>query len=368
MPVMPDYLGANIRGIVPALLAPPGVGWPAWIAGIGDAAATADEPTVLLVLDGLGWEQLVDHADCAPTLMSLPSRPITSVAPSTTASALTSITTGMTPGEHGIVGYRMAVGGTVMNTLRWHDGAKDLRALHQPSQVQPHLPFLGEAVPVVTKAEFERTGFTAAHLRGGRPHGWRLASNIPVICAKLLAGGAPLVYAYYDGIDKVAHERGFGRFYEQELRTADRLVADVLSAMPPGAILIVTADHGQVHVPGPPIELHTGILADVVGQSGEGRFRWLHTRPGTADDVAARCRSEYGDRAWVWSRREAIDAGLFGAVVPAPHASRLGDVALVPFADVTFHDPADSGPFPLICRHGSLTSAEMRVPLVIARP
>jgi predicted AlkP superfamily pyrophosphatase or phosphodiesterase len=368
MPVMPDYLGANIRGIVPALLAPPGVGWPVWLAGIGDAAATADEPTVLLVLDGLGWEQLVDHADCAPTLMSLPRRPITSVAPSTTASALTSITTGMTPGEHGIVGYRMAVGATVMNTLRWHDGSKDLRALHQPSQVQPHLPFLGEAVPVVTKAEFERTGFTAAHLRGGLPHGWRLASNIPVICADLLAGGAPLVYAYYDGIDKVAHERGFGRFYEQELRAADRLVADVLSAMPPGATLIVTADHGQVHVPGPPIELHPGILADVVGQSGEGRFRWLHTRPGTTDDVAARCRSEYGDRAWVWSRREAIDAGLFGAVVPAPHASRLGDVALVPFADVTFHDPADSGPFPLICRHGSLTSAEMRVPLVIARP
>jgi hypothetical protein len=44
--------------------------------------------------------------------------------------------------------------------------------------------------------------------------------------------------------------------------------------------------------------------------------------------------------------------------------SRLGDVALVAFEPVSFHDPEDSGPFELICRHGSLTSAEVNVPLV----
>jgi hypothetical protein len=45
---------------------------------------------------------------------------------------------------------------------------------------------------------------------------------------------------------------------------------------------------------------------------------------------------------------------------------RLGDVALVPFEPVAYHDPDDSGPFELIGRHGSLTSAEMRVPLLVA--
>ena len=49
-----------------------------------------------------------------------------------------------------------------------------------------------------------------------------------------------------------------------------------------------------------------------------------------------------------------------------PMAARLGDVALVAYAPVSFHDPADSGPFRLICRHGSLTSAELLVPLLAA--
>jgi hypothetical protein len=52
--------------------------------------------------------------------------------------------------------------------------------------------------------------------------------------------------------------------------------------------------------------------------------------------------------------------------VSPPVAARYGDVALVPFEPVSFHDPADSGPYSLVCRHGSLTSAEMLVPLLCA--
>ena len=54
-----------------------------------------------------------------PTLAAFEGGPITTVAPSTTATALTSITTGLTPGEHGLVGYRIDVGGEVLNVLRW---------------------------------------------------------------------------------------------------------------------------------------------------------------------------------------------------------------------------------------------------------
>ena len=63
---------------------------------------------------------------------------------------------------------------------------------------------------------------------------------------RLLAGGEPFVYAYYDGIDKVAHEYGLGEHYDAELAAVDRLVADVLAVLPAGAVLLVTADHGQV--------------------------------------------------------------------------------------------------------------------------
>ncbi len=103
-------------------------------------------------------------------------------------------------------------------------------------------------------------------------------------------------------------------------------------------------------------------------ESGEGRFRWLHARPGAAAELLAAASEHHADTAWVHARRaQMIDEGWFGPVVSPPVAARYGDVALVPFAPVTFHDPDDSGPFPLVCRHGSLTVAEMLVPLLAAR-
>jgi predicted AlkP superfamily pyrophosphatase or phosphodiesterase len=358
-PVLPDYAGANVRGVLPALLAPSGARRPEWIPSMADA-----DQVVLLVLDGLGWEQLQLRASLAPTLAAMAGGPIGSVAPTTTATALTSITTGLTPGEHGLLGYRIDMGRRVLNTLRWHDGTQDLRAVYEPRTVQPFVPFLGEAVPVVTKAEFQRTGFTDAHLRGAPFHGWRSTSSIPVIARRCLDAGHRLVYAYYDGIDKIAHERGFGDYYDAELVAADRLVADVLAALPPGAALLVTADHGQVQVDSPQIELPAELMRLIRLQSGEGRFRWLHAKPGREEDLLALARSLFGEVAWVWSRRELVEMGVFGPHLAAPLAARLGDVALVPFADVSFHDPGDTGSTPLVCRHGSLTSAEMLVPLV----
>jgi predicted AlkP superfamily pyrophosphatase or phosphodiesterase len=357
---MPDYAGPNVRGVVPALLAPPGARRPQWLP---ESVRSADQ-VVLLVLDGLGWEQLQQRAGLAPTLASMAGRPVGSVAPTTTATALTSITTGLTPAEHGLLGYRIDMGGRVLNTLRWHDGTQDMRTVHEPKVVQPFVPFLGEAVPVVTKAEFQRTGFTEAHLRGAPFHGWRAASSIPVIVRQRLDSGDRLVYAYYDGIDKIAHERGFGEYYDAELATVDRLVADVLSALPPRAALLVTADHGQVQVDAPQIEMPAELARLIRLQSGEGRFRWLHARSGRDPEVLALARSLFGDIAWVWSRSEVLEMGVFGPHMAGPLAARLGDVALVPFADVSFHDPGDTGSTPLVCRHGSLTSAEMLVPLV----
>ena len=88
------------------------------------------------------------------------------------------------------------------------------------------------------------------------------------------------MYAYYEGIDKVAHAQGLGDYFDDELRAVDRLVGDVLAALPTGAVLVVTADHGQVDV-GESVEvLGPEIMQDVTLLSGEGRFRWLHARAG----------------------------------------------------------------------------------------
>lgn len=365
-PILPDYGGANVRGIVPGLLGPSSwkTGAPEWMP---PEVREADQ-IVLLVLDGLGWDQLQEYAAVAPTIAGLSGGPITTVAPTTTATALTSITTGLTPGEHGVVGYRVVLGGEVLNMLRWSHDGQDRRRSQPPTDVQRFTSFLGDTVPVVTPAELCFTAFTEAHLRGCRPVGYRATSSLPVEVRHELERGERFVYAYYGGVDKIAHERGFGEFYDAELRTADRLVADLLSVLPPGAALLVTADHGQVQVGDNIVTPSAGLLDLVSMQSGEGRFRWLHARRGAVDDLFAAAEEEFGDTGWVRTRDQLIDDRWFGPTVAPPIAARLGDVAVVAREPVSYDDPDDSGPFELICRHGSMTSAEIHVPLIAGMP
>lgn len=369
-PTLPDYAGANISGIVPGcLLAGPGHR-PTWF----PAPLQSAKAIVLLLVDGLGWNQLLTRSHRAPFVSSLTGGPITTVGPSTTASALTSLATGATPIEHGIVGYRMDMGDGVMNSLRWTVDDRDVRKVFEPSTVQPIPPFAGIAVPIVSRADLEATPFTFAHLRGSRPRGWRSASSIVTQCSRLVREeGETFVYAYYDGLDKIAHECGLGDHYEDELSFVDWLVRSLHDALPAGTTLVITADHGQVHVGDNIIELPLRVLSHVHHQSGEGRFRWLHAKRGHEAELERVCRDLYSDVAWVASKEQVVDEAWLG---PAPGGRgqdaairRLGSVALAPHAATTFHDPLDSGPFRLIGRHGSLTADEMLVPLLaVTRP
>ena len=365
-PRLPDWDGACLHRVVPALLgelsSPGATPLPAWFPEPASGAAQV----VLLVIDGLGEEQLQERRALAPVLSSGVGGPITSVAPSTTACALTSLVTGRVPAEHGVVGYRVALDGEVMNVLQWSLRGVDARMSVPAPTFQPFESFPGARgpVPVVTRYDFGPTGFTAAHLGRVDLHRWYTPAGLLTAVRALTAAGAPFVYAYYEGIDKVAHAQGLGPYYDDELRAVDRLVGDVLEALPPGSVLIVTADHGQVEV-GSSVELlGPEIMEAVTLISGEGRFRWLHTRPGARDDVAAMASALHGDVAWVRTKDQIIEEGWLGGVPSPVVAARLGDVVLVPFAPTAFLDPADTGELRLKARHGSLTSAEMMIPLL----
>jgi hypothetical protein len=362
-PCLPAYGDHSLADLVPALLdrarhLAEGT-LPAFLA----APVAAASQVVLLVLDGLGEQQLAERPALAPVLSALDGSPLTSVAPSTTASALTSLATGATPAEHGVLGYRLRAAAGVLNVLRWTLDGADARGLVPPHGFCRRPPFLGRRPPVVARAEFAGTGFTEAYLPGADLRGWRVPSSIAVEVRRALAEGVPLVYAYYDGVDKIAHETGLGEHYDAELAAVDRLVGDLLDLLPPGAALVVTADHGQVEVRDEPVRLAPDLLDAVGLLSGEGRFRWLHVPPGAVDDVVAACREAYGHLAWVRTREEVVAEGWLGGRPADDLFERIGDVALAARAPVAFFDPADTGELRLVARHGSLTPAEMLVPL-----
>jgi hypothetical protein len=364
-PLLPDFGGACLDSVVPTLLGQldaPGRALPDWAPPqLGEA-----RQIVLLVVDGLGAEQLGERVHLAPVLAGGTGGALTSVAPSTTACALTTLATGKVPAEHGVVGYRVAFEGDIMNVLQWSIGGRDARMRVPAHDFQPFPSFPGSSgpVPVVTRHDYGPTGFTAAQLGRVDLHRWHTAAGLITAVRQLTADGAPFVYAYYEGIDKVAHAQGLGAYYDDELRAADRLVGDVLEVLPPGAVLVVTADHGQVEVGGSVEVLGPELMEDVTLISGEGRFRWLHVRDGAAKDVAQAAGESYGDVAWVRTKDQVIAEGWLGGVPRDAVAARLGDVALVPFTPTAFLDPADTGELRLKARHGSLTRDEMLVPLL----
>jgi len=365
VPRLPQYGGGCVTNLIPSLLGPRGTDA---LPGFFPSIARGARQVVLLVVDGLGWHQLQSRIaadrNLAPTLASMDGGPITTIAPTTTVTALTSIATGATPGEHGLVGYRIDFAGHVVQMLRWADARGDARKRLAPRDAQPCPPFLGGSVPVLSKAEFDGTAFTESHLRDQRMFSWRALSSMVVDVRALLKSGEKFVYCYYDCIDKIAHERGFGEYYDSELRTTDRLVAELASVLPSDAVLLVTADHGQVMVGDNTTMLHPEVTRLLTHQSGEGRFRWLHMKGERIDDVVAAARAHHGHHAWVMTRDEMIDGGFFGPRVSDVVRRRFGEVAVMASTDVSFDDPADKTYFELQCRHGSLTSDEIDVPLL----
>jgi Type I phosphodiesterase / nucleotide pyrophosphatase len=356
--VRPALDGASIAGLVPALL---GVRDAAWL----PEPARDAEAVVLLVLDGLGWNALGKHADEMPELAAMAGGPITTVLPATTASALTSITTGLAPAQHGILGYRMLVGQEVLNVLRW--SVQGGGRAPDPFDVQRHTAFLGRAVPVVTKVEFRGSGFTQAHLRGGRFVGWHTTTALVEHCLVEIEAGERLVYAYYPGVDSVAHEFGLhARVFRRELAAADALVAALLDALPARAALLVTADHGQVHLERDSWIAVPELAAMTTAMAGDGRFRYLYARKGAARELLAAAREQVGAQAWVWSRAEVLDEGLLGTGATGSVPGRIGDVVLAARDAVAFVDPALPNEVQLRSGHGSLTPDEMLVPLVAA--
>ena len=357
--VLPDYGGHSTISIMPALT------WGVSSPTIPDEVAGA-ERVVLLVLDSLGWVQMQERLNLVPHMSSMGGGPATTTAPSTTASALTSISTGVAPGEHGIVGYRFPAGGAVMNALRWTTPAGDHRQIVEPSSIQVAPTLGGGQWDIVSDRQFEGSGFTNAYLGTGPYHGVWHPSSLVAETVRLFEEGHKRVYTYYDGLDHVAHVHGFtGQHFNLEMQFCDWLVGALLNAVPAGTAVVITADHGQIQAP-EIVRVSRDVMSLAANRSGEPRFRWLHAKPGATDELAAAATEDHGDQAWVRTKEQVIDEGWFGPTVSPEAASRLGDVALVAHAPIGFDDPGEPHANRLVGRHGSLTEAEMLVPVLHA--
>ncbi|WP_159840642.1 alkaline phosphatase family protein [Nocardia sp. CY41] len=376
--VAPRYGSGSLADLFPSVLA--GLGVPGEEDRLG-LRLDADQVCVLLV-DGLGYEDLVANPAAAPFLSGLAPIRLTAGFPTTTATSLASLGVGVPPGEHGIVGYLFHVPGydRLFTPLSWrlHGAPKsDLRRELIPSEFQPRTTVFqravadGIAVAQVSPRDQAGSGLTEAVLRGCefRPQ-LSFGDLVAGVSEALRAGPRSLVYTYHGDLDLTGHVRGpSSRSWQLELTHADRLAAALADELPAGAALLVTADHGMVHLDDRLDFDTTPALQDGVrALGGEPRARHVYTEPGAESHVAAAWQATLGADFEVLDRAEAVSRGWFGPTVAPAIARRIGDLVVVARGRRgvirTGAEPLQSR---LVGHHGSLTPAEMNVPLCVFR-
>lgn len=368
LPAPPRYGAAALSDLLPAVLAGMGV--------TAEPPAVALPPAprvVVLLVDGLGDLLLRTHGDAAPFLASLDGgQVLTAGFPSTTATSLTSLGTGRPPGEHGLVGYQMWLPelGRRLDALRW-DPAVDAHLLQPLPTVFERAAQAGVAVGRVGPRAFHGSGLTEAGTRGGDYFGANSAGELVAAAAHAARRGTrSLVYVYYGDLDATGHRVGCeSAAWRFQLAHVDRVAEQLASALPDDALLLVTADHGMLDVP--PGERHDLALdpaldAGVRLLAGEPRATYVHVEPGAQADVVDTWREVLGGRAWVVTRDEAVEAGWFGHHVTPRARGRIGDVVMAAREPIAVVDSRWMAPslLALVGMHGSLTEAELLVPLL----
>ncbi|MCM0618801.1 alkaline phosphatase family protein [Nocardioides bruguierae] len=365
---LPAYGTAALSDVVPAIAR--AVGQPIQESSpleLEDAAAY-----VVFLVDGLGLRLLEQHADMAPFLSDLlrPGTRLTAGVPTTTATSLTSLSTGLLPGTHGVVGYLSRVPGTndLLNALQWD---RDV----DPRDWQPHRTAFGRLratgcdVTVVNKREFEGSGLTTAAQRGADFVGAdRVGERIAAAVAA--AGRGPSLTYLYDGdLDWTGHRYGVASHHWQaQLAMIDAQAEQLREELPPHVRLLVLADHGMVDADPATqvdVDVRTDLRDGVTLFGGEARFRQLYCARGAHDDVVAAWREAMGSTAVVVTRDEAVDEGWFGPL-DAGVVPRIGDVlvacrdraSVVASVEMAYEAR-------LVGMHGSLTDEEMLVPLLV---
>lgn len=378
-----DAAGGTLADVMPSVLA--GLGVPGTT---GVLALPSARKVCVLLVDGLGWQLLRDHAAVAPFLSSLVAGhpPIRAGFPATTAASIAALGTGVPSGEHGMVGYTFAVADDeVLNALGWSrhgtDKPADLRERYAPELVQPRRTAFeqaaddGVAVHLVAPRDQRGSGLTRAVLRGGRFHGvftvGDLTSQVLTTLGGPNGGDRVLCYAYHGELDLLGHVYGPGsEAWLHQLSHVDRLAESIAAGLPTDGALVVTADHGMVAVGEDDrvdLDEEPTLRAGVRQLGGEARVRHVYAKAGATDDVRDAWRAVLGERALVVGRAEAVAAGWFGPRVADYVLPRIGDLVVVTRGNLALVrstvEPLLSG---LIGQHGSLTPAEQLIPLLTA--
>jgi hypothetical protein len=358
--LIPDYSGGALVNLVAELERR--LTGSALHPGLHPALAAAIPPAdsyVLVLFDGLGDHQLT-HRAAAP-LAAARVGVMDAGWPTTTTVSMATVATGMTPAEHGLLGYQMRVPetGFVVNTIKWTTQWGE--PIHHELWGFLPLPNLWERLashgiePVTLQPwNFDDSPMSRMLYRGCRFEPWGDEDEAATIAAELAAVSGRLVFFYIPHIDFAAHVGGQDSDdYGEAMGIAARMWERLVRRLPAHAVAVGTADHGHVDVPEERrIEIPKSDHDDR-DFGGDPRAPFVY---GEVASLASKLGVDWLPRAEVehWWGPGAHHPGFEGR---APDG-----VLLPPPGWVVFHRHADDR---LIGQHGGHTAPEMRIPLLV---
>jgi predicted AlkP superfamily pyrophosphatase or phosphodiesterase len=382
--MLPDYAGGSLLNLMATLTAACGaVPRQPLLAALPPAALADARNIVLVIVDGLGDAFLARHG-AGGEIHRLRRAAITSVFPSTTASAITTSYTGCAPLEHGLTGWFTYFGeaGCVAAPLPFlsRGDKRSLRARGLVPERAFHAASLFDVLAtraiVVTPQSIVDSDYNRFHCgRAERRPYHTLEGFVAETEAAVKSGDdRKFVYAYWPEYDSTSHQHGHqSPAALAQLAAFDAAFGALLARLSgTDSVVVLTADHGFVDV----TDEATLDLADAPGLSallrfplcGEPRVAYCYVQEGRIDEFMQRAADWLGDRGSVRPSEALVDEGWFGPGTPHPRlAERIGDVALVMNARYTIRDrtPGEAR-HRHIGNHGGTSEEEMRVPLVIA--
>lgn len=351
---------------------------------------------ILILVDALSLNSFMSwlEAGISPIWADLSRQgvfaPLISITPSTTAAALTSLWTGRSAKEHGIVGYEMWLKeyGMVVNSIlhspmSFRGEAGSLaRAGFNPenfvksTKLGSHLTEHDIVVYAFQHHSIADSGLSKLLLKDVKIQPFHTQSDLWVNTRGILEENSDrrkYVWIYWGELDYMAHNYGpddertideFTRFSS----AFEKLFLNLLSLTArKDSLLILLADHGQIRSqPDGNLDLrnHPSLVRRLhIMPTGENRLMSLFVRPGQSEAVR-----EYIERTWpnqflVLEPSDAVESGLFGPGDLHPRLyDRLGDILVMARKDsyLWWSPKADH----LYGRHGGLSADEMLVPFL----
>ena len=334
---------------------------------------------LFFLIDGFGDFIFKDFSGEIPALSNL--EEFTSLEahfPSTTVTNLTSIGTGRYPCDHGMVGYTMRIPwsqpGTppLLNGLKWDERIDPLTWQEVPTLFE-RARAQGIDVSHIASARYEGSGFTRAALRGPK---YLPASTDDEIMAALQTATKTtpsFTYLYLNDVDDAGHSTGVGsNRWKSALARVDGLIARIARELPSGTRVWVSADHGMINA-GEKVVIGKGnnLLDEVEILGGEPRARNLYLKrepDGLVDEkVIARVRQRwsefFGDRIEILTPEEGYGSNLGQRV-----RSRIGEIIIVPKDQtILIESEREETQMRMVGHHGSITEAELEIPLRVMK-